>query len=815
MDPVAVLRAARTVRAELDGLLGDSAGELRDRLDPILAEEGRRDPEGLSHAAVMVIAQYGPAWERLAVLLHLDEPATAAPAPGPPAAHGSAPDPAGRPALPDSGPSAPPGHGSPAPGGGRFGSSESGPAGIPSFAAWRPSEPPDPPHPRGERPSPPLEPWEAPEPWEEAPESKVPEQRYAQEPWHTQEPWQEPEQWRVPEPWQAPEQWQVPGTAGQPQFPEAPGQQFPGTPGHQAPDTPGHQRQLPDTPGHRYPDAPGQRQSPGMPEPWQAAGAAERYAPPPDSPAPPAPSPAPTPSPSPGPAPAPPPGQAPPQPQARSRSQSSGKGPLQRLTGALRRRHKKQAGSAEWEAFPLIEAPEEVVAGWGLEVRVGITGASGREAESVSIGEPFDLDVQVIAEGFEAPDGWRARLRVEEDSPYPAAVLRLRALPLDRRHSQEPAAQEAGEDAQTAARRIQVVYSVGGQAVGFGTRAVTVLASPGLIGRESAPAEVAGTRVQPPARGRSGGRHSGRHGDPHGQEGEPGGFSADVTAVIVHGDHPGRLWWSYLSPHFVTPDQAEACELGTRASAFGRELVAEVTARTGHADMSLYLRSAGRRLALKVPPGFWELLEAVAARIAPRPPTVLLLSQEPYVPWELATLERPIDPSAPAFLDCQAAVGRWALGGRLPELPPPPTAGSDVARLREALAASGEQPRVLGLTVPGGTGVLIRADRPALAPRLVAGLRLGGSPFVFLAGDGGPDVAQAFLVAGAGGVAAPLWPVPEEAVQDMAMEFYRRCLAGEPPAEVLRSLRCAGSAAATAYRFSGHPSAVLPPQPQA
>nr|BFE78025.1 hypothetical protein GCM10020093_006260 [Planobispora longispora] len=288
-----------------------------------------------------------------------------------------------------------------------------------------------------------------------------------------------------------------------------------------------------------------------------------------------------------------------------------------------------------------------------------------------------------------------------------------------------------------------------------------------------------------------------------------------MTAVISHGDRPGRLWWTYLSPHFVTPDRAEPCELGTRVPGFARSLVEQVAGRAGRSDLSLYLRGVGRQVALRIPPGFWELLEAVAARIAPRPPRILFLSQEPYVPWELAALERPLDPSLPVFLNCQAAVGRWALGGRRPGLPPPTAAAADAGGLRHALAALGGPPEMIGPALSDGAGVVL-AGGPALVPRTVAGCRVGGAPFVFLTGEHDPDAAQALLVAGAGGVAAPLWPVAGEAARELAAEFHRRCLSGEAPAEVLRSLRCAGSAAALAYRLFGHPSAALTrPQPPA
>ncbi|HSJ25897.1 MAG TPA: CHAT domain-containing protein, partial [Longimicrobiales bacterium] len=62
----------------------------------------------------------------------------------------------------------------------------------------------------------------------------------------------------------------------------------------------------------------------------------------------------------------------------------------------------------------------------------------------------------------------------------------------------------------------------------------------------------------------------------------------------------------------------------------------------------------------------WKLVHAATGR----PPTVLLHSAEPHVPWELASLENPPDPDAPPFLGAQFAVGRWILGPRGVSVPP-------------------------------------------------------------------------------------------------------------------------------------------------
>lgn len=122
MDPVAVMKAARIVRDELDRLLGGSSGELRGRLDPLLAEEGRQAPGPLADAIVMLIVQYGPVWERFSELMAagdvdgVNSVEGGGPA-GPGAPHGAAPALPAAPGAPHSAaPALPAAPGAPFPG---------------------------------------------------------------------------------------------------------------------------------------------------------------------------------------------------------------------------------------------------------------------------------------------------------------------------------------------------------------------------------------------------------------------------------------------------------------------------------------------------------------------------------------------------------------------------------------------------------------------------------------------------------------------------------------------------------------------------
>ncbi len=73
-----------------------------------------------------------------------------------------------------------------------------------------------------------------------------------------------------------------------------------------------------------------------------------------------------------------------------------------------------------------------------------------------------------------------------------------------------------------------------------------------------------------------------------------------------------------------------------------------------------------------MPAGVWSALATANAR--PSPPAaldVLLLTEEPYVPWELAVLEKRFDTTAPPFLGAQTNVGRWVLHADTTPTDPP------------------------------------------------------------------------------------------------------------------------------------------------
>jgi len=303
-------------------------------------------------------------------------------------------------------------------------------------------------------------------------------------------------------------------------------------------------------------------------------------------------------------------------------------------------------------AYARLDAPEVAIAGKELEVAVGLAekpspGVVGgpMERPPASVG-PYKLTVQLVAEGCRLREGetWRRELPVTAAKPYPAELFHL-----------VPEAQAEP----LRARTIQAFYSVEGQTTGMALR-------PLAVARDEAHAAAA--PPQPP---------------------EPGldmSLPTKETApdlevrILLDQDHPGRLLWTFQTPYagIDLPDPRLQTDIGDQPREFARQLVDKVNKREGQVGIFPFLSGVGRTVADKLPQeegfDFWNLLRAVAAKKAKDegPPNVLILSQEPYVPWELAEFPAPLlDAAAPPFLAAQANVGRWVLARSRPKQPPP------------------------------------------------------------------------------------------------------------------------------------------------
>jgi hypothetical protein len=450
----------------------------------------------------------------------------------------------------------------------------------------------------------------------------------------------------------------------------------------------------------------------------------------------------------------------------------------------------------------------------------------------------YTLTVQVVADGFAlaAPGStWRLDLPVTAEVPYPAVSLGLVAEP---------------GSGPIMPRAIRAMYSVDGQPIGLAVRPIAVVADASLLGHAPTPPRQPAVDVGLP----------------------PAQTAPDLTVRIEPSDPPapGRLLMQLLAADatIALPDAPMRVDIGAEPERFLRTVVDAMTAAEGQPGMYQALLGIGYTVAEQLPQPFWDVLAAIAARVAPRPPTVLFLSAEPYVPWELAVVDPPIDPGAPPFLSAQATLGRWVLGQRRPRLPPPATLevhrlavvsgvygahpgwqrlvdaeqeASEIAKRWHATPIEASSQPVLRLVKgdppaellhfavhgqydpTGAIDGLVLVDGMVLDPLRVRGSPLPSAPFVFLnacqvgAGESVlgdyAGLADAFLFAGASAVIAPLWSIDDVIARELALRFYEHALNGEPPAEVLRRERAAfrddpsvTSSTSLAYQFFGHPS---------
>lgn len=495
-------------------------------------------------------------------------------------------------------------------------------------------------------------------------------------------------------------------------------------------------------------------------------------------------------------------------------------------------------------AYARLEGPDAVVSHEPFDIVVGLAprAVAGVVGEKLlvpdSVVGPYTLTVQVVADGFALVDvgDWRLEMLVTAQAPYPTLTLRLAA---------------ESQDAPVLARTLQAVYSIEGQTIGLALRPIAVL-------RDATQSPPAAEPI-----------------DPGFDVALPEGWvPPDLTIHILRGkeEHAGRLLWTFETPHVGVnvPHEEIPCEIGEEPAAFAARLTKKMPSYEGQPGLYQFVAGIGSTVADHVPTQFWSLLADVAREVENGVPSVLILSAEPHVPWELALMEEPLQADVAPFLSAQARVGRWVFGHRRPKMPPPMSASARSMavvfgvyakpgwkRLKEAEAEAadlqssyqalpvnadsdavlkcitGDPPAdVLHFSVHGQydpSGIqdgLVLVDGRTLDPMVVKGSRFESPRFVFLnacqVGQGYEvlgdyaGMAAAFLYAGAAGVVAPLWSIDDALARRLACDFYKAAFEGAAPADLLRTKRAdfrvdlhPASSTYIAYQFFGHPDMLL------
>lgn len=498
-------------------------------------------------------------------------------------------------------------------------------------------------------------------------------------------------------------------------------------------------------------------------------------------------------------------------------------------------------------AYARVDAPKSVFAGRPFDVTLGLAPAPDPEIlgkEMVlpeSVSGSYKLTIHLVASGFTLVEGedWTVELEVTAGLPYPTETLQLVAA--------EP-------EEKVRPLLLQALYSVGGQTIGEAVRPIAVCRDDDGASEVNPPPIAPGFEVN-----------------------LPDGFEPpdlEVTILKDANSPTGGLLWTFKSKHpeVKTPTADISSSIGTEPRDFVANLVRQMPNYEGKIGLFDKMRGIGRSIAGRMPTTTWELLAEVAENTDGRTPTVLLLSEEPYVPWEIAAMEKPLDSNRAPFFGAQVTVGRWVLasaGGR-PPTPPRCSAAADsiavvwgeyqaagLERLAHAEQEAEDLHKTYGATkVEAKTGPvhrclhgdpasdilhfavhgqydpvgpedgIILVDRTMLDQDAVRGVDLEPPRFVFLnacqVGNGSEvlgdyaGMASAFLYAGASAVVAPLWSIDDGLARDLAKGFYEAAFAGTPPAAFLREKRGSfteksspRSSLEMAYQFFGHPEMLM------
>lgn len=504
------------------------------------------------------------------------------------------------------------------------------------------------------------------------------------------------------------------------------------------------------------------------------------------------------------------------------------------------------AADETYKAYGVLDCDELVLVGRSFPLVVGLganpsPGVSGPAMRPPVPVEPYDLEVQLFADGFDVAPGesLRQTLKVSDAQRFPTVVVNLtaRAMP-----------------EQFADREISAAFIIAGEPLGTAQRYVRVASQAAEVEDRVAPVGGAsGTNITAPT-------------------GEP---KAHLTIIIKRGLTPGSLMWSVESdlagvrPAGPIPDT----DIGKEPVKFAKNLIGQIGPREQANSIFSYVEGVGGTITDEMPTEVVNAIRAAADVVKPERLQILILTDEPFVPWELAWLDPPLDPALPAYLGAQANVARWILNPKTPTDPRRAVkAGAmavvsgvftDMARLE----AAEEEARQLGILYQArqvnasldavmallrGTpavdiihfavhgkydpqgydeGIYLVSGPPILPIQIRTGKLKDRAPFVFLnacqLGSSAEllgdyyGTAQAFLRAGASAVVAPLWSVDDQIAQEIALRFYKQALAApadtdaEPPlvADLLREVRLGivtnadrQSATYLAYQFYGHPS---------
>ncbi|AXG12812.1 TCAD7 domain-containing protein [Intrasporangium calvum] len=323
------------------------------------------------------------------------------------------------------------------------------------------------------------------------------------------------------------------------------------------------------------------------------------------------------------------------------------------------------AYDAFFRAYPRVAAPDAVTAGQQFTVEVGFSEAGAPGAVPFTVAAPRDrqdlpFTVSVMGHGLDFPEGVRREMTVSRSAPEAATVtFAVVAQPVET----------------DVVRVIEVSYECDGNVVGRAWREIHVgaVATPA----PTTPPLEGGTSLAP----------------------TPDVPAPHITVEVRNRQGDAQLEWLLHTRYtdIALPAGRITTDLGNEsAREFAVQLMNQLPAQAGSAFLRKTITGIGRAVTGAVPAEFWELFAQVwqRAKAEGEVPSILIVTNEPYVPWELAWVgEDIVDPadlppeepgeSVGMPLGCLCRVGRWVppitrtpRGGDRPATPPPTRASA-------------------------------------------------------------------------------------------------------------------------------------------
>ena len=296
----------------------------------------------------------------------------------------------------------------------------------------------------------------------------------------------------------------------------------------------------------------------------------------------------------------------------------------------------------QMRAWPLLEAPEHVPAQTPFMVTVGFAADQQAGVAGAEIAFPappgadsVDLTVELIADGLDAPQGWTRPLKVAVADPTAARATFTLV-------GRAPAGTE-----QVHLTMIEVRYVLNGAVCGTASRPLEVRAA-GYVPPDGASLPGTSWLAQPASTSA--------------MTLPADGHAADLTIEIFRSTRSmtaGHYLCWLRSPHPLADPGPHNVYFGDDTKTFARTIVEQIRNWAGDPIVDNLLDSFGRAVTTALGTAPRQAIYDVAELTKPNPPTVMIVSAEPYVPWEIAVLDPPLDPELPPFLGVQTLLGRW------------------------------------------------------------------------------------------------------------------------------------------------------------